>query len=139
MDLQHLTGPPVDRPVDRAGAVTITGAEFAVIREGIGYTRAEMAALLGTSSQTIENWEKKGSKRGAGHAVPADVGTEMEELEGEWLDLVNALAAHLLDAPESVLQIPRKGDGTRPAGWWRTVAHQVTLQVPGLTIVYAEE
>jgi len=113
-------------------AATLTAAEVAMIREGLGYTRADMAKHLGVSVQTIGHWES------GKYAVPKGVGVELEDLEGEWLDLVNRLARHLLDAGQSTLTIPREATADRPAGWWRSIAHQVTLQVPGLDVTYSD-
>lgn len=117
-------------PVQREA--TLTDAEFAMVREGMGFTRSQIAARLGVSVQTIGHWES------GKYAVPKGVGVELEELEGRWIGTIEALAAHMRDARESVLAVPRGGADGFPPGWHRSIAHQVTLRDPSLTVEYAD-
>lgn len=113
-------------------APTLTAAEVAMIREGLGFTRADLSKHLGVSVQTIGHWEF------GKYAVPKGVGLELEDLEGEWIDHVEQLVATLQDAADVGLTITR-GAGDRPDGYWRSIAHQVSMRVPGLHVAYAEE
>lgn len=112
--------------------ITITGAEFQMIREGVGLTRAEAASRYGVSVQSVQHWDK------GKYAVPRAVAEAIGALEVQLLDEVGALVAHHLDAPDAALSIPRVAPEGSPSGWARRVGWLVSLQVPGLEVRYSD-
>lgn len=110
--------------------VTITAAELAMIREGIGLSREHLAVRLGVSVRTIGHWE-------AGkYPVPAGVATEVKVIEREWTEEVEAAVARHADATGRTMLLPRTGTPEKPAAWHRSIAFHVCLRLPGTIVDY---
>lgn len=114
-----------------AADAAMTGAEFHVMREGLGYSRAELAARLGVTVQTIGHWERDR------YPIPEGVHREVLAMADAQAEAIIPLIESLNDSPGVTLTIPR-GGGEHPAGYWRAVAWQVEQHVTGLRIQYAD-
>lgn len=123
------------------GTQPMTAAEFRMTREYLGLTGDQLAALTGRDARTIRRYES------GAQVVPDEVRLDIELLEQVHASIVAALVAQLAVARENVLTIPtpHKADGANeavgglPRSWWRSVAYEVALQVPGLHVRYSDE
>lgn len=118
----------------------MTGVELLSVREYLGLTREELAALLHVSPSTERFWEI------ARTPIPFGVREEVEQIEQSTAQAVTALVEALKDAPEAAIAVYRTTaemhaarPDTRhlPARWWRHVAMRAAHEIPGVEIIQA--
>lgn len=119
-------------PRDAEERITLSAAEFATIRQGVGFTALELADRLGVSRQAVHHWEV--GKR----QVPRGVAEEMEALEALFVDHCEAALEGVRSDRDGHMTIPRGIAGGFPAGWWKAVAFQVSLRLPAVGIDWGD-
>ena len=112
--------------------------ELQMVREALGLTGDQLAALLEVNPRTLRAWEQ-GTK-----LIPDRVRVEVEEVEEWTARAVDQVVAALGDQRDPTIRIYRD-DATfhaehpeashLPARWWRHVAYRAVSQVPGVAIV----
>lgn len=127
----------------------MTAAELRMTRERLGLTSevcAEMLALYDaeqvdadalakarrSAERKMRRWEQGQNQ------IPETVREGMELLERVHLSTVIELVKQLDAAESKVLAIPAGDTANFPGGWWRAVAYEVAVRVPGLRIKYAD-
>ena len=112
----------------------LRGATVRIIREYLGLTRGELAALLEVSFDSVRSWE--GDRRG----TPPGVITQLHRLQDQ-LDQEAATAlGHYLGEPGPAegVRAPvftvEDGPERRPPGWQRHIAARVAQYRPDLVI-----
>lgn len=130
-----FTDPP-EMPEDER----MTDAEFRVVREFLGLTPEWLGAHLGVSARTVRHWE-------AGrYAIPDGVRLELEDLERRTAEFIGGIVPQLMDLPDPGVLTYRSDEEYReahpeipfPASWHRSVVARLALEVPGLSIAYAD-
>lgn len=113
-----------------AATYTSTGPLLTTIRTGLGLTRADLAARLGVSVETVRSWE-------AGRrSVPDDTWSAMSDMESAQEE---EIARHIeaftsRGIPFALLYLdPSEEEGE--LGWQRAVAARVRRVVPGVAVV----
>lgn len=119
----------------------MTPAEFKVVREFLGLTGDWLATRLDVSGRTVRHWEQ------GKYGIPDGVRLEIEDLERRTGEYVAGLVEKLMDLPDPVVVTYRDDaeyqaahpDREFPASWHRAVVARIALEVPGLSIVFAED
>ncbi|MEU0991242.1 DUF1870 family protein [Streptomyces sp. NPDC005953] len=128
---------PPDMPDDER----MTDAEFRVVREFLGLTGDWLAAHLKVNPRTVRSWEQ-------GRApIPDGVRLRMEELEATTAATIGKAVKQLLDVSNPGVAVYRTDAEYHaahptvgyPASWHRAVVARVAQEVPGLSIVYADQ
>lgn len=118
----------------------MTEAEFRVVREFLGLTPEWLSAHLGVSARTVRHWE-------AGrYTIPDGVRMELEDLEVRTAEFIGGVVPQLMDLPDPGVITYRSDEEYReahpetpfPASWHRAVVARLALEVPGLSIAYAD-
>ncbi|GAA2640054.1 DUF1870 family protein [Streptomyces axinellae] len=118
----------------------MTDAEFRMVREFLGLTGDWLAAHLGVNPRTLRNWEQGRSP------VPDGVRLEMEDLERRTGEFIGGAVEKLMDLPDPGLVTYRDDaeyhaahpEVPFPASWHRAVCARIALEVPALSIAYAD-
>lgn len=113
----------------------MTAAEFRMVRDWLGVPAEWLAGHLGVALRTIRRWES------GRYEIPDGKAELVEQLEARASATVEALVAHLADAPVTSISIPTPDAGEVegfPPGWHRMIAARVAQEVPGLTVRYLE-
>lgn len=119
----------------------MTAAEFQSVREFLGLSQDWLARHLSVTLRTVQHWEAGKYK------VPDGVRLEMEDLEARTGEFVGGIVGKLMDMPDPVVVVYRTDaeykaanpDTEFPARWLRMVVMRVALEVPALSIVYADQ
>jgi transcriptional regulator with XRE-family HTH domain len=119
----------------------MTPAEFKVVREFLGLTGDWLAGHLGVSPRTVRHWEQ------GKYAIPDGVRLAIEDLETRTATFVSGIADALMDLPDPGVITYRDDaeyhaahpESDWPASWHRAVVARVAQEVPGLSIVYADQ
>jgi transcriptional regulator with XRE-family HTH domain len=122
----------------------MTGGELQTIREYLGLTGEQLAALLEVTPRTVRAWEAGTvpipTARREGR-VP--VREAVERLEAYTATAVDDLVAALSDARDPAVVVyrtdadmhaARPDTAHLPARWWRHVVARAAEQVPGVAI-----
>lgn len=135
MPEKTFTDPP-DMPDDER----MTDAEFRVVREFLGLTGDWLAGHLSVTPRTVRHWEQ------GKYPIPDGVRLVIEDLEARTGEFIGALVPQLMDLPDPGV-ITYRTDAEYheahpevpfPASWHRAVVARLALEVPGLSIAYAE-
>lgn len=135
-DERVYTDPPAI-PADER----MTPAELKVVREFLGLSGDWLAHHLGVSPRTVRHWE-------AGtYPIPDGVRLEVEDLEHRTGEFIGGVVGALLDLPDPGVVTYRTDADYHaahpgvpfPAPWHRAVVARVALEVPALSIVFADE
>jgi DNA-binding XRE family transcriptional regulator len=127
--------------LDKPKGEQMSPAEFQSAREFLGLSQDWLARHLGVTLRTVQHWE-------AGrHPVPPGVRREMEALEAQTSARVREIAQKLKNSTAPTVTLYRTDadyatadpDARFPARWLRMVAMRVALEVPVLSIVYADQ
>lgn len=119
----------------------MTPAELRVAREFLGLTPEWLGEHLDVSARTVRHWE-------AGkYTIPDGVRLEVEDLEARTTAFVGGVVEKLMDIPDPAVVTYRDDAEYRaahpeiefPASWHRAVLARVALEVPALSIVYADD
>lgn len=101
-----------------------------VVREYLGITRGDLAALLDVSFDTVRSWE--GNRRG----TPPGVITQLQQLQDSLDDEAEAAIQQYESLPMTgqgpVFTIT--DEGPRPAGWQRHIAARVAQHCRDLIV-----
>ena len=112
----------------------LRGATVRIIREYLGLTRGELAALLEVSFDSVRSWE--GDRRG----TPPGVITQLRQLQNALDEEAATALEHYLAQPGPAEAAPgpvftiKDAPGSRPAGWQRHIAARITQHRPDLVI-----
>lgn len=125
------TTPPRDTP-------EMTPAELKTIRESLGLSCPQLAALLGVTERSVRHWEDEK------YPIPGAVPDAIESIARDSDAHADALAARLRGAPEPLLTVYRSDADYHhadpaspyPASWHRAVAAQVRREIPGLRLAF---
>lgn len=131
----EYTDPP-NMPADER----MTPAELRVVREFLGLTGDWLAGHLNVVSRTVRAWEQ------GKYPIPDGVRLEIERLEAQTAEFIGACVDALLDQPEPGIVTYRSDADYHtahpeipfPASWHRAVCARIALEVPGLSIIYAD-
>lgn len=120
----------------------MTGAEVTAVREALGLTTAQFAALAGVHPQTPHRWEA------SREPAPVRIGELLADLAREHDDLVDLLVERTDDtrADCAAVVVPRTQEeyealypgASRPLRWLRLAAGRAVRRVPQLRIVRDE-
>lgn len=118
----------------------MTPAEFQMTREFLGLSGPWLAKHLGVSYKTIQHWQT------GRYPVPDGVRLRMEDLERRTGDYIGMVVEQVMDVPDPVLVTYRTDEeyaaadpsSPMPASWHRMVVARVALEVPALSVVYAD-
>ncbi|MFJ4715428.1 helix-turn-helix domain-containing protein [Streptomyces sp. NPDC088785] len=118
----------------------MTPAEFRVVREFLGLTGEWVGAHLAVADGTVRDWEN------GARPVPDSVRTQLMDLERLTGEFVRKAVDALLGSAEPGIVTFRDDteyhaahpESGYPASWHRAVCARVALEVPGLTIAYAD-
>lgn len=128
---------PVGMPEDER----MTDAEFRVVREFLGLTGDWLATHLKVNPRTVRAWEQ------GRYPIPDGVRLEMEDLERRTGEFIGAVVEKIADVPDPAVITYRSDaeyhaahrDVEFPASWHRAVIARIALEVPALSIVYADQ
>ena len=107
-------------------------AEFLMVTEAMGWSRADTCRILSVADRTLRYWMAEPGR------FPEGVGWEIERAEDFTASQVDQLVARLrsMDAPaveiyrsDEELWAARPDMEPWPARWWRVVAYQACLEV----------
>ncbi|WP_404285413.1 helix-turn-helix domain-containing protein [Glutamicibacter arilaitensis] len=108
--------------------MSMTAAEFTVIRRLIGLSAQDVAEHIGVQLRSAQRWER------GERPINEGVESEMRALKAEH-DLATQ---RLQDAPQGeFVKIPT-GDNERPRGWWLAAASRVLSSNPEARFDWAE-
>ncbi|MFD9965037.1 helix-turn-helix domain-containing protein [Amycolatopsis sp. NPDC058986] len=118
----------------------MTPAEFRVVREFLGLTGDWLAQHLKVNPRTVRAWEQ------GRYPIPDGVRLAIEDLEARTGEFIGGCVEKLLDLPDPAVITYRSDteyhaanpDIEMPASWHRAVCARIALEVPGLSIVYAD-
>lgn len=109
-----------------------------MVREALGLTGDQLAAMLHCSPRTVRSWE-------AGkYAIPDGVREQVEQIEEHTARAVDQVVTGLRDMRDPTVRVYRTDtqfhaehpDATHlPARWWRHVVYRAVEDVPGVEIV----
>lgn len=103
------------------------GEMIACIRTALGLTRADLAAAIDVSHESIRSWEV------GRRPIPAGIWDELAELEAQADREVAGHLAALAGGAPAVFRFDT-GPEARPVGWQQVIAARVHRQRPELTI-----
>ncbi|MBD2766269.1 helix-turn-helix transcriptional regulator [Kocuria sp. cx-455] len=106
---------------------TTAGEMIACIRTALGLTRADLAAAIDVSHESIRSWEV------GRRPVPAGIWDELAKLEAQADQEVAGHLAALERGAPAVFQFDT-GPQAGPVGWQQVIAARVHRQRPDLTI-----